>query len=114
VPLVKPQVSDSLRKSGGPPKPTKGAFGNVHNVPERPPERGRPRIAVPKPESGDAADVRRHFGIKESLLYDLDKRGLVESVVIPGRGKSGRGKRLYKFASIRRLLAAQQKGVSAI
>jgi len=66
------------------------------------------RIASPKPESGDKKDVLRHFGIRESHLYDLVKRGLVETVLIPGRGKT-RGKRLFKFASIRKLLAAEQK-----
>jgi hypothetical protein len=70
--------------------------------------RGRPRIVSTKPESGDAKDVHRVFGIKESLLYDLDRRGLVKSVVIPGRGKSGRGKRLYLYSSIRKLLAAEE------
>jgi hypothetical protein len=33
--------------------------------------------------------------------------------LLKGRGKT-RGKRLFNFASIRRLLAEQQKGVSAI
>jgi hypothetical protein len=34
--------------------------------------------------------------------------GLVESVLVKGRGKS-RGKRLFKFASIRKMLAEQQQ-----
>ena len=88
---MKSNLSDSLQKSVG---------------------RGRPRIISTKPEAGDARDVTRLFGLKESLLYDLDKRGLVKSVVIPGRGKSGRGKRLYLYSSIRKLLAEQQKEVS--
>jgi hypothetical protein len=33
--------------------------------------------------------------------------GLIESVLVKGRGNS-RGKRLFKFASIRRMLAEQQ------
>ena len=81
--------------------------------PNPPPERGRPRIASPHPEYGDARDVQRIFGIKETHLYQLMNEGLVEATLLKGRGKT-RGKRLFNFASIRRLLAEQQKGVSAI
>jgi hypothetical protein len=67
-----------------------------------------PRIASPKPEWGDVRDVQRIFGIKISHLYQLMNDGLVESVLVKGRGKS-RGKRLFKFASIRKMLAEQQQ-----
>jgi hypothetical protein len=66
------------------------------------------RIASPKPESGDAKAVFYIFGLRGTHLRDLVQRGLVESVVIPGRGKSGRGKRLYLYRSIRKLLASQK------
>ena len=63
----------------------------------------RPRITSSEPEYGDARDVQRIFGLKEALLYLLDRDGQVKSVSIKGRGQS-RGKRLYDFASIRALL----------
>jgi hypothetical protein len=69
----------------------------------------RPRIASPRPEYGDTRDVQRIFGIKETHLYQLMKEDRVVSVLVKGRGKS-RGKRLFQFASIRRMLAEQPQG----
>jgi hypothetical protein len=67
----------------------------------------RPRIAPPKPEWGDAVDVRRQFGLKESFLYDRVKEGQIRTTLVKGRGAS-RGKRLYHFGSIRKLLAESE------
>jgi len=77
--------------------------------PNLPPERGRPRIAPPKPEWGDARDVQRQFGIKETHLYQLMREGRIKSVLVRGRGKS-RGKRLINFASVRAMLASLHTG----
>jgi hypothetical protein len=68
----------------------------------------RPRIAPTSAEYGDAKDVQRTFGIKESLCYHLWRKGLIKGVLIPGTGRSG-GKRLFDFSSIRRLIAEQKK-----
>jgi hypothetical protein len=66
----------------------------------------RPRIASPQPEYGDARDVQRTFGIKETHLYQLWKEGRVKGVLVKGRGRT-RGKRLFDFRSIRKLLAEE-------
>jgi hypothetical protein len=42
----------------------------------------RPRITSSEPEYGDARDVQRIFGLKEALLYLLDRDGQVKSVSI--------------------------------
>ena len=63
------------------------------------------KLASARQEFGDAKDVRRVFGLRESLLYHLLKTGQVQSALVKGRGET-RGKRLYKFSSIRRLLEA--------
>jgi hypothetical protein len=63
----------------------------------------RPRITSSKAEAGDARDVQRTFGIKESMLYHWWRKGWVEASLIPGTGKAG-GKRIFDFASIRALL----------
>jgi len=64
----------------------------------------RPRINPAQPEYGDVRDAQRQFGLKESFLYGLIKEGVIESVLIKGRGTT-RGKRLISFDSIRRMLA---------
>ena len=79
---------------------------------ETPPQK-RPRIAPVRPEWGDARDVQRVFGIKETHLYHLWKHGLVKGALVKGTGRT-RGKRLFNFQSIRELLAkteAAEKGV---
>ena len=69
----------------------------------------RPSLPPPvRTEYGDAKDVRVAFGIRTTFLYQLMYDGLIESVVVKGRGNS-RGKRLFKFSSIRKLLASQQQ-----
>jgi hypothetical protein len=55
-------------------------------------------------EYGDVRDVRRVFGLKETHVYNLWSAGKIEGVLVPGRGRK-RGKRLFSFASIRKLLA---------
>lgn len=65
-------------------------------------------LPVPRPEWGDRKDVQRYFGIRETLLYELDQAGRVESVSLTGKGKT-RGKRLYNLASIRKLLRSIQQ-----
>jgi hypothetical protein len=64
----------------------------------------RPRINPSLPEWGDVRDAQRIFGFKETHLYHLMKAGLIESVLVRGRGRT-RGKRLISFDSIRRMLA---------
>jgi hypothetical protein len=63
----------------------------------------RPRIIASPPEYGDARDVQRVFGVKESLLYHLWKEGAVKAILVKGTGRT-RGKRLFDFHSIRKLL----------
>ena len=67
----------------------------------------RPRIAPARPEYGDARDVQRIFGIKETLCYHLFRKGKIKGLLIPGTGRSG-GKRLFDFASIRRFIASKE------
>jgi hypothetical protein len=64
----------------------------------------RPRIDPAQPGYGDVRDAQRQFGLKESFLYGLIKEGVIEIVLIKGRGRT-RGKRLINFDSIRRMLA---------
>ena len=70
----------------------------------------RPRIIASPPEYGDARDVQRVFGIKETLLYHKWREGAVKAILVKGTGRS-RGKRLFDFQSIRKLLKeAEAKG----
>ena len=68
----------------------------------------RPRIAPVAQEFGDAKDVQRVFGIKESLCYFWWRTGRIKGKLLPGTGRSG-GKRLFDFASIRRFIASQEE-----
>jgi hypothetical protein len=65
-----------------------------------------PRLDDSPPEWGDARDVRRIFGIKTSMLYKMIKTKRVKSVLItsPETSSGIRGKRLFDFASIRKML----------
>jgi hypothetical protein len=76
---------------------------------QTPPKRSH-LIAASAPEYGDARDVRRIFGIKESMTYSLTKAGKIKSVLVTHLDHS-HGKRLYDFASIRRLLSTPRKEV---
>ena len=67
----------------------------------------RPRIAPAHPEYGDARDVQRTFGIKETLCYHLFRNGKIKGILVPGTGRSG-GKRLFSFDSIRKFIASQE------
>jgi hypothetical protein len=69
------------------------------------PPQKRPRIESSRPEYGDARDVQRHFGIKETHLYNLWRAGQIKAVLVKGRGRT-RGKRLFDFRSIRQMLAS--------
>ena len=66
-----------------------------------------PKLIIPRPEYGDAKDVRIQFGIRQTSLYQLWKRGDIKSIVIKAKGAE-RGKRLYSYASIRKFLASQE------
>ena len=50
-------------------------------------------------------DVRNAFSLKTSFLYEMLRQGRIRTSLIPGRGRTGRGKRLFNFGSIRQLLA---------
>ena len=67
----------------------------------------RPRIAPSRPEWGDAKDVQRHFGIRETLCYHYFRNGKIKGILLPGTGRSG-GKRLFSFDSIRKFIASQE------
>jgi hypothetical protein len=67
----------------------------------------RPRIAPNRPEYGDAKDVQRIFGIRETLCYHWFRKGKIKGILIPGTGRSG-GKRLFDFQSIRNFIASQE------
>ena len=70
--------------------------------------RKRPQIASPKPEWGDAKDVLRLFGVRQTLLYEWWYQGLIKSASIRKRGNA-RGKRLFNLQSIRQLLASRSE-----
>jgi hypothetical protein len=55
------------------------------------------------PETGDARTVKFLFGIGRGHLYDLTKKGLVQSVSFRERGKC-KGRRLWELESIREYL----------
>ena len=65
-------------------------------------------VAREDPEFLDAVGVHEKYSIRRSLLYELDKDGLIASVSLRRRGRS-RGKRLFSVDSIRAFLAKQMK-----
>jgi hypothetical protein len=67
-------------------------------------QRRHPRPAHYEPETADVQDVRRIFGLRETLTYRLYYLGLIKGVLIPGP-KGKRGKRLFYCDSIRKYLA---------
>ena len=69
-------------------------------------------VAGLDPEWLDALGVHARYSIRRSLLYELDKDGLVESVSLRRRGRS-RGKRLFSVDSIRSFLEKQMKAANA-
>jgi hypothetical protein len=72
----------------------------------------KPKSAVNlriRPEWGDVGDVEVVFGWSRSFTLQRWQEGQIESALVRGRGAS-RGKRLFSFASIRRLIAAQKEG----
>jgi hypothetical protein len=83
---------------------------DMSKVISEPPHK-RPRIAAPKPEYGDARDVQRIFGIKETHLYNLWRAGQIKAVLVKGRGKT-RGKRLFDYRSIRSMLASLKEATA--
>jgi hypothetical protein len=69
-------------------------------------------VAGLDPEWLDALGVHARYSIRRSLLYELDKDGLIESVSLRRRGRS-RGKRLFSVDSIRSFLEKQMKVANA-
>jgi hypothetical protein len=69
-------------------------------------------VAGQDPEWLDALGVHARYSIQRSLLYELDKDGLIESVSLRRRGRS-RGKRLFSVDSIRSFLEKQMKVANA-
>jgi hypothetical protein len=70
------------------------------------------RLIAHQPEYGDARDVQRVFGLRETTLYNLLRNGQITGVSVPGRGKK-RGKRLFSFDSIRKFLKAREAKAEA-
>ena len=69
-------------------------------------------VAAANPEWLDALGVHAKYSIRRSLLYELDKDGLIASVSLRRRGRS-RGKRLFSVDSIRSFLEKQMKVANA-
>jgi hypothetical protein len=67
-----------------------------------------PEISSPR-EWGDAQDVNLVFGIGPTTSYHWSKTGAIESKLLRLPGHE-RGKRLFNFASIRRLLSSLPSG----
>ena len=65
-------------------------------------------VAGQDPEFLDATGVRAQFSIRRSLLWELDRDGLIKSVSLRRRGRS-RGKRLFSVDSIREFLRSQME-----
>jgi hypothetical protein len=59
------------------------------------------------PEFGDVKTVRRVFGLRERLTYDLLHDGCIRSAMIRLRG-SARGKRLFDLNSIRDFIRSRE------
>ena len=59
-------------------------------------------------EWGDYGDCELAFGLSRSFIYQRMKEGQIRSVLVRGRGRS-RGKRIFSFASIRQLIAAEEE-----
>ncbi len=56
----------------------------------------------------DSPGVFQRFGLRRSLLYELNKLGLIKGVSLRRRG-AVRGKRLWSIDSIRSYLASQME-----
>jgi hypothetical protein len=65
------------------------------------------------PEWGDANRVEAVFGWSRSFTLQRWQEGQIESALVRGRGTS-RGKRLFSFASIRKLIASQQSAAQEV
>ena len=57
----------------------------------------------------DSPGAFSRFGLRRSLLYDLNGQGLIKGVSLRRRGAM-RGKRLWSIQSIRDYLASQMQG----
>jgi hypothetical protein len=86
------------KKLGG--QPTEKTTAPVHATPAH--------VAGQDPEFLDATGVRAQFSIRRSLLWELDRDGLIKSVSLRRRGRS-RGKRLFSVESIRQFLRTQME-----
>jgi hypothetical protein len=56
----------------------------------------------------DSPGAFHRFGLKRSMLYELNARGLIKGVSLRKRG-AAKGKRLWNCDSIRAYLAAQME-----
>jgi len=56
----------------------------------------------------DSPGAFQRFGLRRSLLYELNKLGLIEGVSLRRRGRA-RGKRLWSIDSIRSYLRSQME-----
>jgi hypothetical protein len=63
-------------------------------------------------EWGSYDDCELAFGFSRSFTYQLWQAGKIRSVALKGRGQGERGKRLFSFASIRQLIAAEEEAAS--
>ena len=59
----------------------------------------------------DSPGAFYRFGLKRSMLYELNARGLIKGVSLRKRGSS-KGKRLWSCDSIRSYLAAQMESAT--
>jgi hypothetical protein len=67
--------------------------------------------SIMEPEFVDLDGLRRGFGIKRSLAYQLLADGLIKGVSLRRRNRV-RGKRLFQVDSVRAYLNSQMNGVS--
>jgi len=61
------------------------------------------------PEFCDSPGAYHLFGLRRSMLYELNARGVIRGVSLRKRG-AAKGKRLWSCDSIRSYLAAQMEG----
>ena len=59
-------------------------------------------------EYGDWRAVERVFGFKRAYTYSLLQQRRIRTALIPGRGRGGRGRRLFSFASIRQMISEME------
>ena len=60
-------------------------------------------------EFGDALDIQRLWGLRETKLYQLLNAGEITSVLLRRDRKSPRGRRLFSFRSLKAYFEREQK-----